>query len=117
MALSTLAAPFAILLNGGVEEISTRRTSMKKYVIERDVKGIGTSDQKELSGVAHKSNDALNKLKPRIQWQETYITDDKTYCVYLAEDEAVIREHSRLSGFPANVIHEVKAVIDPSTAA
>jgi hypothetical protein len=90
---------------------------MKKYVIERDVKGIGTSDQKGLSGIAHKSNDALNKLKPRIQWQETYITDDKTYCVYLAEDEAVIREHARLSGFPANVIHEVKAVIDPSTAA
>ena len=54
---------------------------------------------------------------PRIQWQESYVTDDKTFCIYLAEDEAVIREHARLSGFPANVITEVKAVIDPATAA
>ncbi len=89
---------------------------MKKYLIERDVKGIGSSDQKGLSDIAHKSNDALNKLKPRIQWQETFITDDKTYCVYLAEDEAAIREHARLSGFPADAISEVRAVIDPATA-
>ena len=89
---------------------------MKKYIIERGVPGIGGLDGKGFSDVAHQSNDALMKLKPRIQWQESYVADDKTYCVYLAEDEAVIREHARLSGFPANVITEVKAVIDPSTA-
>ena len=80
------------------------------------VAGIGASDQKGLSAVAHQSNDALAKLRPRIQWQESYVTGDKTFCIYLAEDEAVIREHARLSGFPANVITEVTAVIDPSTA-
>ena len=90
---------------------------MKKYIIERVVTGIGGMDQKGLSDAAHQSNEALAKLKPRIQWQESYITGDKTYCIYLAEDEAVIREHSRLSGFPANIITEVKAVIDPATAA
>jgi hypothetical protein len=89
---------------------------MKKYVIERNVTGVGKNDQKGLSGVAHQSNTALDKLKPRIQWQESFVTADKTFCIYLAEDEAVIREHARLSGFPANVITEVKAVIDPSTA-
>jgi hypothetical protein len=89
---------------------------MKKYIIERAVTGIGKSDQKGLSDASHKSNDALAKLTPRIQWQESYVTADKTFCVYLAEDEAVIREHSRLSGFPATIITEVKAVIDPATA-
>jgi hypothetical protein len=89
---------------------------MKKYIIERSVAGIGGKDQKGLSAVAGQSNEALAKLKPRIQWQESFVTDDKTFCVYLADNEAVIREHARLSGFPANVITEVKAVIDPTTA-
>jgi len=90
---------------------------MKKYVIERGVPGIGAMDRKGFSGVASQSNEALAKLKPRIQWQESFVADNKTFCIYLAEDEAVIREHARLSGFPANVITEVKAVIDPATAA
>ncbi len=90
---------------------------MKKFVIERSVTGIGGKDQKGLSAVAHQSNGALAKLSPRIQWQESYVTGDKTFCIYLADDEAVIREHARLSGFPANIITEVKAVIDPATAA
>ena len=90
---------------------------MKKYVIERVVAGVGGNDQNGLSGIAHKSNGALAKLSsPRVQWQESYVTADKTFCIYLAEDEAAIREHARLSGFPANVITEVKAVIDPATA-
>ena len=89
---------------------------MKKYVIERNVSGVGKSAQKGLSGIAHQSNEALAKLRPRIQWQESFVTADKTFCIYLAEDEAVIREHARLSGFPANIITEVKAVIDPATA-
>jgi hypothetical protein len=90
---------------------------MKKYVIERNVGGIGSKDREGLSGVAHQSNGALAKLSPRVQWQESYITDDKTFCIYLAEDEVAIREHARLSGFPANIITEVRAVIDPATAA
>ena len=89
---------------------------MKKFIIERGVTGIGAKDQKGLSAVANQSNQALAKLSPRIQWQESFVTDDKTFCIYLAEDEAVIREHARLSGFPANVITEVRAVIDPATA-
>lgn len=89
---------------------------MKKFVIERNVAGIGTKDHKGFSAVARQSNSALSKLSPRIQWQESYVTGDKTFCIYLAEDEAVIREHARLSGFPANIITEVKAVIDPATA-
>jgi hypothetical protein len=89
---------------------------MKKYVIERGVPGIGQNDQSGLKDVARQSNIALVKLAPRVQWQETYVADDKTFCVYLADDEAVIREHSRLSGFPADIITEVRAVIDPATA-
>ena len=103
-------------LNAAVHRELELENPMKKYVIERVVAGIGASDQKGLSAVAHQSNDALAKLRPRIQWQESYVTGDKTFCIYLADDEAVIREHARLSGFPANVITEVKAVIDPSTA-
>ena len=89
---------------------------MKKYVIERLVNGIGSNDEKGLSDVAKTSNGALAKLQPRVQWLESFITADKTFCIYLAEDEAAIREHARLSGFPANVITEIKAVIDPATA-
>jgi hypothetical protein len=89
---------------------------MKKYVIERLVNGIGNNDESGLSAVAHQSNGALSKLQPRIQWLESFVTGDKTFCIYLAENEAVIREHARLSGFPANIITEVTAVIDPSTA-
>jgi hypothetical protein len=89
---------------------------MKKFVIERGVPGIGASDEKGLSAIAHQSNGALAKLGPKIQWLESYVTGDKTFCIYLAVDEAAIREHARLSGFPANVITEVVAVIDPATA-
>ena len=104
-------------LNATIVEHLNGRNAMKKYVIERSVAGVGQNDQNGLSGIAHKSNEALAKLRPRVQWQESFVTDDKTFCIYLAEDEAVIREHARLSGFPANVITEVKAVIDPATAA
>lgn len=89
---------------------------MKKYVIERSVNGIGGKDANGLSDIAKTSNGALAKLQPRVQWLESFVTADKTFCIYLAEDEAAIREHARLSGFPANIITEVVAVIDPSTA-
>ena len=90
---------------------------MKKYLIERHIPGVEQMSPEQLKGAATVSNDALAKLSPRIQWVESFVTKDKTFCVYLAEDEAVIAEHSRLSGFPANVVTEIGGVIDPMTAA
>jgi hypothetical protein len=89
---------------------------MKKYIIERDVPGIGQMNGEELCSAAQTSNAALAKLSPRVQWQHSYVTKDKTFCVYLAGDEAAVREHASLSGFPANVTTEVATVIDPTTA-
>jgi uncharacterized protein DUF4242 len=89
--------------------------ALKRYVIERDIPKIGASSGADLSGAAATSNAALAKLAPRVQWEHSYVAGDKTFCIYLAEDEDAIREHSQLSGFPASVITEVKAVIDPTT--
>lgn len=89
--------------------------AMKRYVIERDIPSIGAASESDLSGAAGTSNSALAKLAPRVQWEHSYVTDDKTFCVYLAEDEAAIHEHARLSGFPATVITEVRTIIDPTT--
>lgn len=89
---------------------------MKKYLIERDIPGVGGLSGEELKGAASTSNDALCKLGPRVQWLESFVTKDKTFCIYLAEDEAVIQEHAKLSGFPANKITEITDIIDPATA-
>ena len=89
---------------------------MKKYVIERNVPGIGGMTATELCEAARTSNGALAQLSPTVQWQHSYVSGDKTFCVYLAEDEDAIRKHADLSGFPADVITEVRAVIDPTTA-
>ena len=89
---------------------------MKKYVVEREIPTVGGMNQTELSGAAKTSNDALAQLAPRVQWQHSYVTADKTFCIYLAEDEAAINKHSELSGFPASVITEVTGIIDPTTA-
>lgn len=88
---------------------------MKKFVIERKIEGVGTLDEKELSGAAATSNDALAQLAPRVQWVHSYVTADRTFCIYLAEDESLIHEHARLSGFPATRVYEVSKMIDPST--
>jgi hypothetical protein len=88
---------------------------MKKYIIERDIPGVGQMTADQLKGAAATSNAALSQLSPRVQWQQSFVAGDKTFCVYLAEDEAAIREHSRISGFPANKITEISGVIDPST--
>jgi hypothetical protein len=90
---------------------------MKKYLIERDIPGVGQLTADQLKGAAATSNAALSQLAPRVQWQQSFVTGEKTFCVYLAEDEDVIREHARLSGFPANRITEISGVIDPSTGA
>ncbi|MGH9552352.1 MAG: DUF4242 domain-containing protein [Terriglobales bacterium] len=91
--------------------------ALKKYMVERDIPNVGGLDATELSGAAAKSNDALCQIgAANIQWVESYVADDKTFCVYLATDEAAIRKHSEMSGFPANKITEIRGTIDPSTA-
>ena len=89
---------------------------MKRYVIEREVPGFGSSDVSGFCHAAKVSNDALSKLAPRVQWEHSYVVGNGTFCIYLAEDEAAIWEHARLSGFPANRVTEVVRVIDPTTA-
>ena len=89
---------------------------MKRFVIERDIPGVGDMNEEEIGGAAKASNDALDKLAPKIQWLHSYVTPSKTFCIYLAENEDTIRKHAELSGFPANTITEVSQVIDPTTA-
>lgn len=89
---------------------------MPKYVIERDMQGVGQLSAEELQGASRKSCSVLNNLGPQIQWVQSYVTDDKLYCVYIAPNEEMIREHASQGGFPANRISEVKSVIDPTTA-
>jgi hypothetical protein len=89
---------------------------MKRYVIERDIPGVGKLNGEELKGAATQSNAALAKLSGRAQWLESFVVDDKTFCIYLAENEAAVHEHARLSGFPASKVTEVRSIIDPSTA-
>lgn len=88
---------------------------MRKFVIERKIEGVGSLNQEQLGGAAATSNDALGKLAPKVQWVQSYVTADRTFCIYLAEAEDVIHEHARLSGFPATRIYEVANVIDPAT--
>ncbi|MEN3375808.1 MAG: hypothetical protein V7604_1163 [Hyphomicrobiales bacterium] len=89
---------------------------MKRYVIERDLPGIGGLNREQLKGAAATSNTALAALAGKAQWQHSYVVDDKTFCIYLADGEASVREHARLSGFPATKVTEVRSVIDPTTA-
>ena len=89
---------------------------MKKYVIERAIPKIGGMNETELGEAAKTSNAALAQLAPKVQWQHSYVTADKTFCIYLAEDEAAIHQHAELSGFPVSVITEVTGIIDPTTA-
>jgi hypothetical protein len=88
---------------------------MKKYVIEREIPAVGTLNQEQLKQAAAKSNEALRQLGPDIQWLESYVTADKTFCVYLAKDESIIQKHAQLSGFPANKVTEVSTIIDTTT--
>jgi hypothetical protein len=91
--------------------------SLRKFIIERDIPKVGTFEREQLKAAAAKSNEVLARLAPDIQWVESYVAADKTFCVYLAKDEAVIRKHADLSGFPATKITEVRKMIDPTTAA
>ncbi len=90
---------------------------MKKYIIERDIPEVGSLEREQLREAAQKSNDALAQLGPDIQWVESFVAANKTFCVYLAKDEAIIRKHAEISGFPATKITELRKMIDPTTAA
>lgn len=89
---------------------------LKRFVIERDIPGVGAMQRPQLKGASATSNEALAKLAPRVQWEHSYVTMDKTFCIYLAEDEEVIQQHARLSGFPASKITPVMNVFGPATA-
>ncbi len=89
---------------------------MRKFIIERDIPKVGSLEAQQLQQAAAQSNKALNQLGPDIQWLESFVTADKTFCVYLAKDEALIRKHAELSGFPATKVTEVTKIIDPATA-
>ena len=88
---------------------------MKRYLIERDLLGVGAMNNEQLKGAAATSNDALAKLAGKAQWVESFVADNKTFCVYLAKDEDIIRKHAEISGFPATKVTEVRKMIDPTT--
>ena len=89
---------------------------MPKYVIEREIPGAGKLSVGELQAIAQKSCSVLGNMGPTIQWVHSYVTDDKVYCFYIAQNEEQVREHARQGGFPANRVSEVKTMIDPTTA-
>jgi Protein of unknown function (DUF4242) len=89
---------------------------MPKYVIEREIPGAGNLSSGDLQGISQKSCGVLRELGPQVQWVQSYVTDNKIYCIYIAPDEASVRKHAELGGFPANSVQEVRTVIDPTTA-
>lgn len=89
---------------------------MPKFVVERDIPGAGKLSPQDLHAISQKSCGVLGAMGPKIQWLESFVTDDKIYCVYVAPDEATVREHARQGGFPANRVSQVRAMIDPTTA-
>lgn len=93
-----------------------KETAVPKYVIEREIPGAGNMTTADLQGISAKSCAVLRDLGPSIQWVHSYVTDDKIYCVYIAPDEALVREHARLGGLPANTVSPVRRMIDPTTA-
>jgi Protein of unknown function (DUF4242) len=89
---------------------------MPKYIIEREIPGAGKLSSGELQAISQKSCEVLRQMGPQIQWVHSYVTDDKVYCVYIAPNEAMLREHATQGGFPANRISQVSSVIDPTTS-
>jgi predicted transcriptional regulator len=89
---------------------------MKRYVIEREIPGIGNLSSEEFKEAAKKSNSALAELAGKVQWVQSFVANDKTFCVYLADSEEAIQKHAEISGFPANELSEIRLVFDPITA-
>lgn len=89
---------------------------MPKFVIEREIAGVGKLPPQELQAISQKSCSVLLSMGPKIQWLQSFVTDDKIYCLYVAPDEATVKQHAQLGGFPANRVARVRSVIDPTTA-
>ena len=89
---------------------------MPKFVIERELPGAGKLAADQLQAISQKSCGVLRELGPKIQWLESFVTDDKIYCIYIAPDEATVRKHAEMGGFPANRVSEVRTIIDPTTS-
>lgn len=89
---------------------------MPKYVIEREISGAGKLSAEQLKSISQTSCGVIDKLGPKIQWVQSYVTDDKIYCVYIAPNEEMIREHAKQGGFPANKVSQIATIIDPTTA-
>jgi hypothetical protein len=115
-----VSAELRAMLKSGIRVEATSNSlqerTMPKYVIEREIPNAGKLTQQELQAISQKSCGILQKLGPQVQWLESFVTDDKIYCVYIAPNEEMIREHARQGGFPANRISAVRAVIGPTTA-
>jgi hypothetical protein len=89
---------------------------MPKFVIEREIPKAGKLSQEQLQAISQKSCGVLRELGPQIQWVQSYVTDDKIYCIYIAPDEEAVRKHAQMGGFPANRISQIRSVIDPTSA-
>lgn len=89
---------------------------MPKFVIEREIPGAGSLSTEQLQAISQKSCSVLQNLGPQIQWIQSFVTDNKIYCIYIAPDEEIVRRHASMGGFPANVVAQVHRVIDPTTA-
>ncbi len=116
-----LATAFSLLLAGSAlakeqPKPETLSAGQHMYVIEREMPGLGRMSPEELKAAAQKSCSVLHDLGPKITWLHSYVTGDKMYCVYLAPNEELVREHAKEGGFPANAVNEVKTIIDPKTA-
>jgi len=122
LSLCCLAVPFSASAQSETlaqaAEPSAQKWSrpMSKYVIERDLPGAGKLSAAELQAISRKSREVLEGMGPKIQWVQSYVTDDKIYCVYIAEDEAAILKHAKAGGFPANRISRIRTLIDPTSA-
>jgi hypothetical protein len=97
------------------DNVHIRRLQMPKFVIERNVPGAGQMTAAELHALSFKSNEVVTSMAPRVQWNHSYVTGDKLYCVYVADDAEAVREHATRGGFPADSVQEVGTIIDPTT--
>ena len=89
---------------------------MPKFVIEREIPGAGQLSSEQLHAISQTSCGVLREMGPQIQWLQSYVTDDKIYCIYIAPDEAAVRKHAQMGGFPANQVSRIRTIIDPTTA-
>jgi predicted Rdx family selenoprotein len=114
--LSAFAASGATAADGATPLQQAPRTGLHKFIIERDIPGAGSFSTEKLQAISQTSCSVLKEMGSQIQWVESYVTDDKIYCVYIAANEELVREHAKRGGFPANRISRVRTIIDPTTA-